>query len=79
LEQEQDLGVLVQLEILEQYLDNDFGLFPMSEINPAALAIFFVVALLVPDGSKGVDESVLVADPVHVVFNLEINQKLYFT
>ena len=62
----------MQLEVLQQDLDNNLGLFPMREIDPAALAILFVVALLVPDSSKGVDEGVLVADPVDVVFNLKI-------
>ena len=72
LKQEQDLCVFVQLEVLQQDLDDNLGLFPMREIDPAALAILFVVALLVPDSSKGVDEGVLVADPVDVVFNLQI-------
>ena len=71
LEQEQDLRVLVQLEVLEQDLDDDFWFFPVCEVDAGTLSILFVVALLVPDGSKGVDEGVLVAQPVHVVFDLE--------
>ena len=49
LEQEKDLLVLVDFEVVEQDFDDHFRLFPVSEVDPAALLVFLVVTLFVPD------------------------------
>ena len=59
LEEKENFGLLVQLEVLEQDFDDDLRLFPVREVDAAALSILFVVALLVPDCFQRVDECML--------------------
>ena len=59
LEEKENFGLLVQLEVLEQDFDDDFRLFPVRKVDTAALAVLFVVALLVPDCFQRVDKCML--------------------